>query len=72
LQRVKKVIGVEMCAEAVEDAKTNASLNGNSFISHQIHCKLLIMPLLMMTQLIFGKAKIKKFSAWLKDDVYVK
>lgn len=28
LQRVKKVIGIEMCPEAVEDAKVNASLNG--------------------------------------------
>lgn len=28
LQRVKKVIGIELCQEAVEDAKVNAKLNG--------------------------------------------
>lgn len=28
LQRVKKVIGIELCQEAVEDAKVNAALNG--------------------------------------------
>lgn len=28
LQRVKKVIGIEMCQEAVQDAKVNAELNG--------------------------------------------
>lgn len=30
LQRVKKVIGIEMCQEAVEDAKVNAKLNGKT------------------------------------------
>lgn len=29
-QRVKKVIGIELCQEAVEDAKVNAKLNGKS------------------------------------------
>ncbi|XP_043571360.1 tRNA (uracil-5-)-methyltransferase homolog A isoform X4 [Chiloscyllium plagiosum] len=29
-QRVKKVIGIEMCQEAIEDAKVNAELNGLS------------------------------------------
>lgn len=27
-QRVKKVIGIELCQEAVEDAKVNAKING--------------------------------------------
>lgn len=30
LQRVKKVIGIELCQEAVEDAKVNAKLNGRT------------------------------------------
>lgn len=30
VQRVKKVIGIEMCQEAVEDAKVNAKLNGKT------------------------------------------
>lgn len=28
LQRVKKVIGIELCQEAVQDAKANAQING--------------------------------------------
>ena len=28
LQHVKKMIGIEICSEAVEDAKVNATLNG--------------------------------------------
>lgn len=28
LQKVKKVIGIELCQEAVEDAKVNAQING--------------------------------------------
>lgn len=28
LQKVKKVVGIELCQEAVEDAKVNARLNG--------------------------------------------
>ncbi|KAK1892637.1 tRNA (uracil-5-)-methyltransferase like A [Dissostichus eleginoides] len=35
-KRVKKVIGIEMCQEAVEDAKVNAKLNGLSNI--EFHC----------------------------------
>lgn len=35
-KRVKKVIGVEMCQEAVEDAKVNAKINGLSNI--EFHC----------------------------------
>ena len=35
LQHVKKVIGIEMCSEAVEDAKANAALNGK-LISNKI------------------------------------
>ena len=30
LQRVKKVIGIELCQEAVEDAKVNTKLNGRT------------------------------------------
>lgn len=30
LQRVKKVIGIELCQEAVEDAKVNAKINGRT------------------------------------------
>lgn len=29
-QRVKKVIGIELCKEAIEDAKVNAELNGKA------------------------------------------
>uniref|UniRef100_A0AAQ5YV19 tRNA (uracil(54)-C(5))-methyltransferase n=1 Tax=Amphiprion ocellaris TaxID=80972 RepID=A0AAQ5YV19_AMPOC len=36
LQRVKKVIGIELCQEAVEDAKVNAKLNGLSNV--EFHC----------------------------------
>lgn len=35
-KRVKKVIGIELCQEAVEDAKVNAKLNGLSNI--EFHC----------------------------------
>lgn len=35
-KRVKKVIGIEMCQEAVEDAKVNAKLNGLSNV--EFHC----------------------------------
>ncbi|XP_069557773.1 tRNA (uracil-5-)-methyltransferase homolog A [Brachyistius frenatus] len=35
-QRVKKVIGIELCHEAVEDAKVNAQLNGLSNV--EFHC----------------------------------
>ncbi|KAK5910429.1 hypothetical protein CesoFtcFv8_004264 [Champsocephalus esox] len=35
-KRVKKVIGIEMCQDAVEDAKVNAKLNGLSNI--EFHC----------------------------------
>ncbi|XP_068616827.1 tRNA (uracil-5-)-methyltransferase homolog A [Brachionichthys hirsutus] len=35
-KRVKKVIGIEMCREAVEDAKVNAQLNGLS--NAEFHC----------------------------------
>ncbi|XP_062399062.1 tRNA (uracil-5-)-methyltransferase homolog A [Sardina pilchardus] len=35
-KRVKKVIGIELCQEAVEDAKVNAQLNGLSNI--EFHC----------------------------------
>ncbi|KAM9857910.1 tRNA (uracil-5-)-methyltransferase homolog A [Aulostomus maculatus] len=35
-KRVKKVIGVELCQEAVEDAKVNAKLNGLSNV--EFHC----------------------------------
>ncbi|XP_068166706.1 tRNA (uracil-5-)-methyltransferase homolog A [Antennarius striatus] len=35
-KRVKKVIGIELCQEAVEDAKVNAELNGLSNI--EFHC----------------------------------
>uniref|UniRef100_A0A672ITF7 tRNA (uracil(54)-C(5))-methyltransferase n=1 Tax=Salarias fasciatus TaxID=181472 RepID=A0A672ITF7_SALFA len=35
-KRVKKVIGIEMCQEAVEDAKANAQLNGLSNV--EFHC----------------------------------
>ncbi|KAI4820103.1 hypothetical protein KUCAC02_028095 [Chaenocephalus aceratus] len=35
-KRVKKVIGIEMCQDAVEDAKFNAKLNGLSNI--EFHC----------------------------------
>uniref|UniRef100_A0A8C9YN85 tRNA (uracil(54)-C(5))-methyltransferase n=1 Tax=Sander lucioperca TaxID=283035 RepID=A0A8C9YN85_SANLU len=34
--RVKKVIGIELCQEAVEDAKVNAKLNGLSNV--EFHC----------------------------------
>ncbi|XP_017270062.1 tRNA (uracil-5-)-methyltransferase homolog A [Kryptolebias marmoratus] len=34
--RVKKVIGIEMCQEAVEDARVNAKLNGLSNV--EFHC----------------------------------
>uniref|UniRef100_A0A4W5QIW5 tRNA (uracil(54)-C(5))-methyltransferase n=1 Tax=Hucho hucho TaxID=62062 RepID=A0A4W5QIW5_9TELE len=36
LQRVRKVIGIEMCQEAVKDAKVNAKINGLSNI--EFHC----------------------------------
>uniref|UniRef100_A0A672ZMG0 tRNA (uracil(54)-C(5))-methyltransferase n=1 Tax=Sphaeramia orbicularis TaxID=375764 RepID=A0A672ZMG0_9TELE len=36
LVRVKKVIGIELCQEAVEDAKVNAKLNGLSNV--EFHC----------------------------------
>jgi len=32
LQKVKTVIGVELCSNAVEDAKTNACINGKQFV----------------------------------------
>ncbi|XP_039188265.1 tRNA (uracil-5-)-methyltransferase homolog A isoform X2 [Crotalus tigris] len=35
-QKVKKVIGVELCEEAVEDAKANAQLNG--LMNVELHC----------------------------------
>ncbi|XP_053181004.1 tRNA (uracil-5-)-methyltransferase homolog A [Scomber japonicus] len=35
-KRVRKVIGIEMCQEAVEDAKVNAKLNGLSNV--EFHC----------------------------------
>uniref|UniRef100_A0A8C9YKA1 tRNA (uracil(54)-C(5))-methyltransferase n=1 Tax=Sander lucioperca TaxID=283035 RepID=A0A8C9YKA1_SANLU len=35
-KRVKKVIGIELCQEAVEDAKVNAKLNGLSNV--EFHC----------------------------------
>ncbi|CAB1322138.1 unnamed protein product [Coregonus sp. 'balchen'] len=35
-QRVRKVIGIEMCQEAVKDAKVNAKINGLSNI--EFHC----------------------------------
>lgn len=35
-KRVKKVIGIELCQEAVEDAKVNAELNGLSNV--EFHC----------------------------------
>ncbi|XP_053276283.1 tRNA (uracil-5-)-methyltransferase homolog A [Pleuronectes platessa] len=35
-KRVKKVIGIELCKEAVEDAKVNAKLNGLSNV--EFHC----------------------------------
>lgn len=35
-KRVKKVIGIEICQEAVEDAKVNAKLNGLSNV--EFHC----------------------------------
>uniref|UniRef100_A0A8C5S222 tRNA (uracil(54)-C(5))-methyltransferase n=1 Tax=Laticauda laticaudata TaxID=8630 RepID=A0A8C5S222_LATLA len=35
-QKVKKVIGVELCQEAVEDAKANAQLNG--LMNVEFHC----------------------------------
>ncbi|XP_029295426.1 tRNA (uracil-5-)-methyltransferase homolog A [Cottoperca gobio] len=35
-KRVKKVIGIEMCHEAVEDAKVNAKLNGLTNV--EFHC----------------------------------
>ncbi|XP_054906855.1 tRNA (uracil-5-)-methyltransferase homolog A isoform X2 [Poeciliopsis prolifica] len=35
-KRVKKVIGIELCQEAVEDAKMNATLNGLSNV--EFHC----------------------------------
>ncbi|XP_026571959.1 tRNA (uracil-5-)-methyltransferase homolog A [Pseudonaja textilis] len=35
-QKVKKVIGVELCQEAVEDAKANAQLNGLTNV--EFHC----------------------------------
>lgn len=39
-QRVKKVIGIELCREAVEDAKVNAELNGKSSLirTHALCC----------------------------------
>ena len=33
LQAVSQVIGIEMCKEAVEDAKVNADLNGECMIT---------------------------------------
>ena len=30
LQRVKQVIGIEMCKEALQDARANAELNGKN------------------------------------------
>jgi len=32
LQSARNVIGVELCSDAVEDAKTNACINGKWFV----------------------------------------
>ena len=45
LQRVKKLIGIEMCQEAIEDAEYNARENGQllslMFEKHNTHIDLL-------------------------------
>uniref|UniRef100_A0A3B3CIJ8 tRNA (uracil(54)-C(5))-methyltransferase n=1 Tax=Oryzias melastigma TaxID=30732 RepID=A0A3B3CIJ8_ORYME len=41
-KRVKKVIGIELCQEAVEDAKVNAKLNGKSWPARAEHLKRLV------------------------------
>jgi len=41
LQNARHVIGVELCSDAVEDAKTNAHINGNQFVIGNL-CLLLL------------------------------
>ena len=38
MQRVKKVIGIEMCQQAVDDAKINAADNGISSCIKPLAC----------------------------------
>lgn len=43
LQRVRKVIGIELCQEAVEDAKVNAKLNGKTADKPPVICSVVYL-----------------------------